>query len=101
MVPTGSIATLLGGHLVVLNSAAGSPKLDLAQSLDFSAVRDSFDFLTRMKVRRRDALTLDGPLVAQRSRCRAGSCRCGGWPEGVRFVPRAGRKQAASMPRRP
>lgn len=31
VLPTGSLATLLQGQLVLLNSAAGSPKMDMAQ----------------------------------------------------------------------
>lgn len=33
----GAVATLHGNKLVCLNSAAGSPKLDLAMSLDIQA----------------------------------------------------------------
>ena len=50
VLPTGSIATLVGSKLVMLNSGAGSPKLDLAASLDFGAVRESFAFATKMKL---------------------------------------------------
>lgn len=46
---TGSVATLLQGNLVMLNCAAGSPKLDQASSLDFSAQRDALDFVQKMK----------------------------------------------------
>ncbi len=49
VLPTGSIATLVGNRLVMLNSAAGSPKLDQASSLDFLSVRDSFLFNNKMK----------------------------------------------------
>lgn len=45
----GSLGTLVDGRLVVLNSAAGSPKLDLAASLDFVKTRDSLDFVEKMK----------------------------------------------------
>ena len=55
VIPTGSIATLVGSKLVMLNSGAGSPKIDLAASLDFAAVRDSFWFTTKMK---HDAVTM-------------------------------------------
>ncbi|MEW5298846.1 MAG: hypothetical protein WDW36_001923 [Sanguina aurantia] len=50
VLPTGSIGTLWRGKLVVLNAGTGSPKLDIAQSLDFFAVRESFDFVPRMRV---------------------------------------------------
>eukprot|EP00798_Chlamydomonas_sp_ICE-L_P023007 gene23007-30199_t len=50
VLPTGSVATLLGNKLVMLNSNAGSPKLDMASSLDFIGIRDSFNFVDKMKV---------------------------------------------------
>lgn len=34
----------------MLNAGTGSPKLDIAQSLDFFAVREAFDFVPRMKL---------------------------------------------------
>lgn len=55
VVPTGSVATLMHNKLVMLNSAAGSPKLDLAMSLDFMGIRDGLDFTTKMK---QDAVSL-------------------------------------------
>jgi hypothetical protein len=39
VLPTGAVASLIGGRLMVLNAAAGSPKLDIAESLDFVEVR--------------------------------------------------------------
>ena len=50
VLPTGSVATLLAGKLVVLNSATGSPKLDIASSLDFVAIREAMNFTDKMKV---------------------------------------------------
>ena len=49
VIPTGSVATLMGNKLVMLNSGVGSPKLDLACSLDFAAIRESYNFNTKMK----------------------------------------------------
>ncbi len=57
VVPTGNVATLLNGRMVVLNSAAGSPKLDIVQSLDFVAAKESYEFLTKMKT--------DGPALLE------------------------------------
>ncbi|KAK9817742.1 hypothetical protein WJX72_001478 [[Myrmecia] bisecta] len=51
LVPSqGAVATLHNNKLVCLNSAAGSPKLDLAQSLDLLGVQESFGFAAKMKV---------------------------------------------------
>jgi dynein heavy chain len=61
VLPTGSIATLVGSRLVMLNSAAGSPKLDLAASIDFSSIRDSYLFTNKM---RQDAVMMLESLEA-------------------------------------
>lgn len=49
MLPTGSIATLRGNRLVILNSATGSAKLDLVSSIDFLEARSAYVFLPKMK----------------------------------------------------
>ena len=49
VLPTGSVATLMRGRLVMLNANTGSPKLDVASSLDFVEVREQFNFLDKMK----------------------------------------------------
>lgn len=53
VLPTGSVACLMPSEdtyrLVVLNSGAGSPKIDLAQSIDLFAAKESFKFLDKMK----------------------------------------------------
>lgn len=49
VLPTGSVATLINGRLVTLNSATGSPKLDLAASIDFIEVREQYSFAHKMK----------------------------------------------------
>lgn len=43
----GAVATLHGSKLVCLNSAAGSPKLDLAMSLDIQATAVSMHFTSK------------------------------------------------------
>eukprot|EP00879_Flechtneria_rotunda_P017284 GHRR01018106.1.p1 GENE.GHRR01018106.1~~GHRR01018106.1.p1 ORF type:complete len:1124 (+),score=375.49 GHRR01018106.1:243-3374(+) len=45
----GAMATLLDGKLVLINSSAGSPKLDCACSLDPIGLAASYSFTTRMK----------------------------------------------------
>ncbi len=45
----GALATLVDGKLVCLSSATGSPKIDLAASLDLFALAESFAFSERMR----------------------------------------------------
>ncbi|DBA86689.1 TPA: Dynein alpha chain, flagellar outer arm [Trebouxia sp. C0004] len=47
--PQGAVATLHGSKLVCLNSAAGSPKLDLAMSLDIQATAEQYGFAAKMR----------------------------------------------------
>lgn len=49
VLPSGSVATLLNKNLVMLNAAAGSPKMDVAMTLDIFGMRDSFSFMGKMK----------------------------------------------------
>jgi archaellum component FlaC len=49
--PTGALCCLHAGKLVAVNAAAGSPKLDVAASLDFEAVRAEYEFVPRMKTK--------------------------------------------------
>lgn len=49
VLPSGSVATIMNKKLVMLNAAAGSPKLDVAMTLDIFGVRESFAFLPKMK----------------------------------------------------
>lgn len=49
VLPTGSVATLKNKKLVMLNAAAGSPKLDVAMTLDIFGLRESFSFLAKMR----------------------------------------------------
>lgn len=51
----GALAALLAGKLVLVNAAAGSPKLDCASSLDLLALEASYSFTGKMKG---DAVTL-------------------------------------------
>ena len=50
VLPTGSVGALHRGKLVVLNSNAGSPKLDIIASLDVMEHRDSLSFTPKMRV---------------------------------------------------
>ena len=43
------MATLSGSKLVCLNSAAGSPKLDLAMTLDIQATAEQYSFAAKMR----------------------------------------------------
>lgn len=45
----GAVATLSGSKLVCLNSAAGSPKLDLAMTLDIQATAEQYGFAAKMR----------------------------------------------------
>lgn len=45
----GAVATLSGSKLVCLNSAAGSPKLDLAMTLDIQATAEQCGFAAKMR----------------------------------------------------
>lgn len=49
VLPTGPVATIKDKKLVMLNAAAGSPKLDVAMTLDIFGMRESFAFLPKMK----------------------------------------------------
>lgn len=49
--PTGALCCLQGGKLVAVRAAAGSPKLDVAATLDFEAVRAEYEFVPRMKAK--------------------------------------------------
>jgi dynein heavy chain len=69
VMPTGSVATLIGTRLVMLNSGVGSPKIDLAASLDFAAIRESFQFTTKMK---QDAVAMLDRLEAWTDRQNSG-----------------------------
>ena len=50
VLPTGNVATLLKGRFVMLNAGAGSPRMDLASSLDIFELRDALAFTPKMKV---------------------------------------------------
>eukprot|EP00878_Enallax_costatus_P042118 GHUV01049147.1.p1 GENE.GHUV01049147.1~~GHUV01049147.1.p1 ORF type:complete len:127 (-),score=42.34 GHUV01049147.1:374-754(-) len=52
---TGALAALLDGKLVLLDSAAGSLKLDSICSLDLMCLTNSYNFATKMKT---DSVTL-------------------------------------------
>ena len=45
----GAVATLSGSKLVCLNSAAGSPKLDLAMTLAIQATAEQYSFAAKMR----------------------------------------------------
>ena len=47
--PTGPIASLCQGKLMSIMSSAGSPKLDMGESLDFNNLRESYEFNSKMK----------------------------------------------------
>lgn len=47
--PTGPIATLCHGKLMSIMSSAGSPKLDLGESLDFAGLREGYEFNNKMR----------------------------------------------------
>jgi len=59
--PTGALAVVLDGKLLLLHAGAGSNKLETARSLDLLGVAASYKFSERMKV---EAVTLLEQLEA-------------------------------------
>ena len=55
--PTGALCCLQNRKLVAINAAAGSPKLDVATSLDLEAVAAEYEFVPRMKTQAAAMLT--------------------------------------------
>lgn len=54
--PTGALCCMLDGKLTAINSAVGSPKLDLGATLDFVALQHEYDFVPKMKHRASELL---------------------------------------------
>lgn len=53
----GALCCLQGRRIVALNAAPGSPKLDVAASLDFEAVRNAHGFVHTMKAKSQELLS--------------------------------------------